>query len=785
LRWFRDLRTSTKLVAAFLAVGVIVVGVALVGYLSLRSLNAGTATLYADRLLPTEQLARFNDGQLAIGADLDRLLLIPGERADRERDIAALVTSADESLAQYEATYLVPEEVQGLAELKPAWADYQADIAHALALADSGDLAGALASVADGGPVSAAQAIVGRVVRDLIALQVRVGVDIKQQAERTFDQMTWAMIVAGLTGLVLAMGLAVLISRSISTPLSRITRAASDVAGGRLDDPALADIRSRDEIGMLARTFGFMTGRLREAQDALRKSEERYRRITESITDYVFRVDVAQGQPGIVTHGAGCAAVTGYTPEEFAAEPDLWLRMVAAEDRDAVVGQARKILAGGPGGPVEHRITRKDGTQRWVRTTLVPQFGPGGTLVAYDGLLQDITERRLLQQELLQAQKMESIGRLAGGVAHDFNNLLTVILGNAELARTELAADDPAREGIEEIVRAGERAASLTRQLLAFASKQIIAPVHLDLNAAVGSSGGMLRRLLGEDIEVITDLGPSLDAVVADPGQVQQLLVNLAVNARDAMPNGGTLVIKTANEVVTVDRPSAGADAPGRYVLLSVADTGVGMSEEVREHVFEPFFTTKGLGKGTGLGLATCRGIVRQVGGDIRVFSEPGHGTTFRILLPAADGPARVMPEAVSEDAASTGSETVLVVEDEPSVRRLAVLGLRAQGYSVLEAPDGFRALELARVTPGIDLLVSDVAMPGLSGPDLVERLREVSPDTRALLMSGHPEAVVLPPDLAARNLPFLPKPFTPERLARKVREVLDGVRPTPDTDSG
>jgi two-component system, cell cycle sensor histidine kinase and response regulator CckA len=516
------------------------------------------------------------------------------------------------------------------------------------------------------------------------------------------------------------------------------------------------------------------------ADDALLKSEERYRHIIETITDYLFSVVVSDGRAVSTSHGPGCVAVTGYTSQEMADDSNLWLSMVVPEDRDQVVDQSCRLMAGESVGAIEHRIQRKDGALRWVRNTLVPRFDSSGRLVAYDGLVQDVTVRRALEEQLLQAQKMDGIGRLAGGIAHDFNNLLTAILGYVEMARLDLPADLPAdhalKSDLDEIGTAGDRAAGLTRQLLAFASKQIVAPVRLDLSALVADILKMLRPLLGENIVIETVLESGIGTIEADPGMIQQLLVNLSVNARDAMPDGGRLIIETAAEDVTeayaAAHPGAGA---GSYVCLSVTDTGCGMSEEVRAHLFEPFFTTKERGKGTGLGLATCHGIVRQLGGHIRVFSEEGSGTTFRIFLPRTDGPASVLPARAAVSPAPTGTETVLVVEDEAIVRRLAVLGLRAQGYTVIEASSGAEALEIVgRVAHQLDLVVSDVVMPGISGPELVKRLAVVAPGVRCLLVSGHAEAAVLPDGLTGIGASFLPKPFTPERLARKVREVLD-----------
>jgi nitrogen-specific signal transduction histidine kinase/CheY-like chemotaxis protein len=410
-----------------------------------------------------------------------------------------------------------------------------------------------------------------------------------------------------------------------------------------------------------------------------------------------------------------------------------------------------------------------------VRSTPVPQLGPDGNLVGYDGLLQDITQTRALEDQLAQDSKLKSIGLLAGGVAHDFNNLLTAIMGNAEVALLDIAEDEPAYENVREIVKAAERAARLTRQLLSFARKQMIEPVALDLSAEVSRSIVMLRRLLGEDVEITSDLKEDLDIVLADPGQVQQLLINLTVNARDAMPRGGRLVIETSNVAVDdgyrVGHPDV---SPGSYVSLAVTDTGIGMTEDVLHHLFEPFFTTKRQGEGTGLGLATCHGIVEAVGGHIWAHSEHGVGTTMTVLLPVAEGAERPAGETSVAPPSPTGTEAVLVVEDDASVRRLAVLGLRANGYTVFEAGNATDALELAASPISIDLLVSDVVMPGMRGPELAQQIRQMRPTARLLLVSGHADTSEAFRDEDGNVIQLLPKPFTPNRLARKVRDVLD-----------
>jgi two-component system, cell cycle sensor histidine kinase and response regulator CckA len=522
---------------------------------------------------------------------------------------------------------------------------------------------------------------------------------------------------------------------------------------------------------------------LKAAEEARRDSEARYRHIIDTITDYVMSVKIEDGRAVSATHGPGCVAVTGYTADELSGDLDLWTSLVAMEDQDAAADQVRRLLAGENTEPLEHRIHRKDGAIRWVRHTPVLRFDSAGAPIAYDGLVQDITERRALQEQLVQSQKMESIGRLAGGVAHDFNNLLTAILGYVEMCKLDLPSNLPddhaARLDLQEVATAGERAAMLTRQLLTFASRQIVAPVRIDLSVLVTDSLKMLQRLLGDDIEIQTAFDPDAGTVEADEGQIQQVVVNLTVNARDAMPKGGRLLIETSEEAISEQAARAlPGEVPGRYVLLTVSDTGVGMTEEVQSHLFEPFFTTKGLGKGTGLGLATCHGIVKALGGHIRVYSEPGRGSSFRIYLPRKSGAVDPLPVSASSKPTPTGVETILVVEDESRVRQLAVLGLRAHGYVVLEAPDGAQAIEIvSRVGNTIDLIVSDVVMPGISGPELLTRLSAIAPRARSVLMSGYAESAVLSqqPDL---HWAFLPKPFTPERLARKVREVLDAVAP-------
>src|SRR6267143_1512385 len=392
-------------------------------------------------------------------------------------------------------------------------------------------------------------------------------------------------------------------------------------------------------------------------------------------------------------------------------------------------------------------------------------------------LARDVSAQRQLEEQLRQSQKMEAVGQLAGGIAHDFNNLLTAILGSTQLLLHNTPAGDPRREDAEEIRHAGLRAAELTRQLLAFSRRQVLAPKVLDLNAVVANMDRMLRRLLGEDVELATSLEPAAGAVNADPGQLEQVLLNLAVNARDAMPGGGRLSIGTTRFTLHEEHVERRHRMPaGDYVCLVVADTGVGMDETTQAHLFEPFFTTKAVGKGTGLGLATVYGIVKQSGGYIWVYSEPGHGTTVKIYLPRVPGVAEAPVPVTEPKPVRGGDETVLLVEDAAPVRTLARRSLEARGYRVLEAPDGPSALALsASHGGGLDILVTDVVMPGMSGRELAERLAPQRPSMKVLYTSGYTDDTMVRQGVLTAGVAFLQKPFVPDTLARKVRDVLDG----------
>jgi PAS domain S-box-containing protein len=412
---------------------------------------------------------------------------------------------------------------------------------------------------------------------------------------------------------------------------------------------------------------------------------------------------------------------------------------------------------------------------RWynIRTSSVSrEHGAVGGLAQ---VWEDVSDHRRAEEQLRQAQKMEAVGRLAGGIAHDFNNILTIINGLTELVMTSTSANSPAMKHLHQIARAGDRAAALTRQLLAFSRKQILQPVVLDLNALIVEAVRMLQRLLGEHIDLTTSLDPMLYRVKADPGQIEQILVNLLVNARDAMPQGGSIKLQTYN--VELDEPFAREREevrPGSYVMLAVTDTGCGMDEATRLRIFEPFFTTKEVGRGTGLGLAMVYGIVKQSGGHIDVYSEPGRGTSFKVYLPRASASSE--GQAVANfSQPCRGTETILVVEDDEAIRNLVRVALQSHGYTVLEAADGAAGLRISQdwCAP-IHLLVTDMIMPGISGRQLATTLVAARPDLKVLFFSGYTEDSMLRNGLLRPGIAFLQKPFTPTVLARKVRDTLD-----------
>jgi PAS domain S-box-containing protein len=505
----------------------------------------------------------------------------------------------------------------------------------------------------------------------------------------------------------------------------------------------------------------------RYALDALRASEERYRVLMDRAQDAIHVVD----PNGIVLEANQAAErLTGRTKAEIVGRS--FLDFVAPQEREEVGKRFEaSFLRGGTQGEAT-RVVRPDGTTVDIEISAsVIEIGGRPLVLA---ILRDISEQNALAEQLRLSQKMEAVGQLAGGVAHDFNNLLTAILGYSQLLGKDLREQPQQFAAIEEIRKAGERAAGLTRQLLAFSRKQMLEPKVLDLNEIVHRIHEMLSRLIGEDIEIVMNLDPALGSVRADAGQIEQVIMNLAVNARDAMPKGGRLSIETAN--VDLDDSYVQTHVhvqPGPYVMLAISDTGLGMDEATRQRIFEPFFTTKEKGRGTGLGLSTAYGIVKQSGGYIWVYTEPGTGTTFKIYLPRVAAPADPLPVAEPMSVSAGGKETILVVEDERSVRALVRKTLESKGYTVLEAEAGVEAVEIARTLP-VNLVLTDMVLPGIGGSEIAARILEIHPDVKVLYTSGYTDDAIVRRGLLERGAAFIEKPFTPNALARRVREILD-----------
>ncbi len=643
------------------------------------------------------------------------------------------------------------------------------------------------------------------------------------------------------------------------------------------------------------------------AENELRESETRYRRLLHSATGYVYSVTVEKGRAVSTTHGPGCAAVTGYSPEAYAADAFLWYRMIHEEDRRKIGEAVENLLAGKKPAPLEHRIRHRDGSLRWIRHTLVTRDGPTGELLGYDGLIEDITERKRVEEELYaltariealirvsplaillidtddkvrmwnpsaerifgwtveeaigrpnpivpdekrdeyvglrqkvleghsvvnqetlrkrkdgvllhvsistapvhdpsgklvgrmaiiaditdrkraeeergqlerrlqQSQRLEAVGLLAGGIAHDFNNMLAVILGYAEALRDELPPDSGAQAELGEIIKAATRSSDLTRQLLAFAKRQTLEMKTVDLNRIILDIQSMLRRSLRENIAIELRLSPSPCAITADQGQIGQVILNLALNAQYAMPEGGRLAIETSEVFLDNAYAETHADvSEGHHVMLTVSDTGFGMDRKTVERIFEPFFTTKPLGEGTGLGLPTVYGIVKQHEGSIEVHSEPGKGSTFKIFFPKSEAPEAGAGPRLPQRTIH-GNETVLVAEDQNELRKLVCRNLSNLGYTVLDAMDGLSALRLAESHQGpIHLIVTDVIMEGLNGRELYERISEKRKGIKVVFISGYAGNVITQYGITDQEMDLLQKPFSSQTLVSKVREVLD-----------
>jgi PAS domain S-box-containing protein len=539
----------------------------------------------------------------------------------------------------------------------------------------------------------------------------------------------------------------------------------------------------RDAHGRVVKTLSVIediTARQR-GEEALRESEERYALAVEGSKDGVWDWDL---RTETVYLSPRWKSMLGYADDELPGHYETWTGNLHPDDAEAVQKRMDGYLKREfEDYEIEYRMRHKDGSYRWILARGVALFDDSGEPYRVAGSHSDITERkyaeealRKSEEQLLLSQKLESVGRLAGGIAHDFNNMLTAINGYSDLILRQIEESNPLRRNVEEIKKAGDRSAALTQQLLAFSRKQILKPEILNINQTVADISTLLERLIGEDVSLMTLLDYDVREVKVDPGQLSQVILNLAVNSRDAMPKGGTLTIETRN--VSFDEHSARAHfgaKVGEYVMLSVSDTGVGIDEETMKHLFEPFFTTKEIGRGTGLGLATVYGIVKQSEGYITVESRPGAGATFRVYLPRAEAAAGPFDEEHAEAISRHGAETILLVEDEEMVRNLAREILQSCGYRVVEAFNGVEALEICEKNQlEVDLLLTDVVMPQMNGRELSEKLAENRPQLKVLFTSGYTDDTVVRNGVKNDETNFLQKPFSLDALVRKVREVLD-----------
>ena len=509
----------------------------------------------------------------------------------------------------------------------------------------------------------------------------------------------------------------------------------------------------------------------RRETSVLAEDEPAFRELAENIHEVFWMTDAERRN--VLYVSPAFERVWGRSMDSVYEPGFDWADTISPHDRERARNAFLNEVASGRF-DIEYRIERPDGAVRWIHDRGFPVRGDAGDIKRVVGIAEDVTERRDLQHQLILSQKMEGIGRLASGIAHDFNNVLTLILGHNQMMLEQVGEDSPLHGDLKEIQTAAKRAAALTRQLLAFSRKQVLNLVVVDLNVVVSELEQMLRRLIGEDVEVKACTAPDHCPVKADPAQLEQILINLAVNARDAMPHGGILRIETSHKTFAEDRVVDGARiAAGKYAVLVVQDNGSGMDEHTKARLFEPFFTTKAKGEGTGLGLATVYGTVKQLEGLVFVESQPQHGTTFKIYFPRTDAPLQPRAAEEREVSSKSGNEVILVVEDDESVRRFASTVLARYGYHLLEAATPDRAISVSEEFEGrIDLVLTDIVMPGINGDELARLVKAQRPDVKLLYMSGYTElARTLSSAVQAR---LLPKPFSPDALLHRVRRVLD-----------
>ena len=608
-----------------------------------------------------------------------------------------------------------------------------------------------------------------RDIDELVAEQKRQELE---EIERAGNRALVTLLSTGLAIFLITVFLGWRVTRSIGGRLQQLDAAVR--ALGRGEFRQRVSVGGHDEISRLASVFNDMSARLSDLYESLQRSEAQFRSLIENVSDFivVLQADgtVRYASPSfereVGKNVVGQNIVTLAT-DESRAEVETLLSAIQAKSATAEATPAPS--------DAEFRIQQQGGGVRTLEvsaTNLLLHPAVNGIVLN----ARDVTERRKLEEQLMRAQRMEAIGTLSGGVAHDFNNILTVILGHTEVLLQALKSSPAEQAHLKSIDEASRRASALTRQLLAFSRKQLLQPRVFNLNTLIVDLDKMLRRMISEDIELETITDPQLGAAKADPGQMEQVVMNLVLNARDAITGGGRITIETANITLDEDyvREHAGSRT-GPHVMLAVSDTGEGISADILPHIFEPFFTTKEVGKGTGLGLSTVYGIVRQSGGNVFVYSQPGRGTTFKVYLPRVDEPALVPAEPPQRTVAS-GAETVLLVEDEPALRDLLKTDLTGNGFTVLDVPTPADALALSRKhSAPLHLLLTDVIMPGMDGPSLARQVQSERPEIKVLYMSGYATNFIMHDGIVDPGTNFLEKPFHPRALLAKIREVLDG----------
>jgi two-component system, cell cycle sensor histidine kinase and response regulator CckA len=739
-----------------------------------RAVLTGTATVGVFQISPVTGTPSIVVAQPMLGApgSVERIAFAAIDLRQLQRLVSALTLPAGATLTIVDRNHTVlarsPDSAQWLGRLSP-------DVPTHLQFVGNSDEIGDAVGRDGVSRLYATVPVHAGVATDLyVTMSVEHSVAFAE-ADRLLHQQLWLVALLSLAAIATAwIGGRTFVLR----PLDKLKTSLESLAAGHFGERA--ESTAVPGLHELGDAINAMATALETRERERQRSDERYR---EMFMSNLMGAWIASAHGKLIACNPAFASMFGFD----SVEGTLGMDLVSIYDNPGEREEFVRLL--GAKRRVDNRETtfrRRDGTPLHAIQTAVGVFNDAGDLVEIRGYLIDATERKHLEDQLRQSQKLEAVGRLAGGVAHDFNNLLMAILGYCDSLLIDPGLRSSTRADVEEIQKAGQSAASLTNQLLAFSRRQILQPRVLHLKDVVTRTESLLRRVIGEDIVLVKRIDERLGLVRADPGQIEQIIMNLAVNARDAMPNGGDLIIEARNadldDAYVAQHPGS---SPGRHVMLAITDTGIGMADEIRARIFEPFFTTKEPGKGTGLGLATVYGIVKQSGGSIWVYSEPARGTSFKIYLPIVVAPADEKA-APTIDEIKGGCETILVVEDQASVRSLIRKTLNTYGYVVLEAAHGEEALRVLDNHEGtVDLLLSDVVMPTMTGPELVERVRHAYPDMCVVYMSGYTDDTVVLGGVITSGTPFLQKPFTSQGILRTVRGVLDARRGLTHVDSG